>query len=76
MRVTVADEGNAAMPVDLTLTLANGDTVRRRIPVDPWLDGQRTVERTIQTDAPAERVEIDAQEYYPDTDRNDNLWTR
>ena len=76
VRVTVADEGNAAMPVDLTVTLANGDTVRRRIPVDPWLDGQCTVERTIQTDAPAERVEIDAQEYYPDTDRNDNLWTR
>ncbi|PSQ80721.1 MAG: peptidase [Bacteroidetes bacterium QS_8_68_15] len=76
VRVTVANEGNAVMPVDLTLTLANGDTMRRRLPVDPWLNGKRTVERTIPTDAPAERVEIDAQEYYPDTDRNDNRWTR
>ena len=76
VRVTVRDEGTAVMPVDLTLTLTNGEVVQRRVPVDPWLDGQREVNLTLQTSAPAERVEIDAQEYYPDTDRNDNVWTR
>jgi hypothetical protein len=64
------------MPVDLTVTLANGDTLQHRVPVDPWLRGQRTTTATIQANAAAERVEIDAARYYPDTDRNNNVWTR
>lgn len=76
VRVTVEDQGRAMMPVDLTLTLSTGDTVERRLPVDLWLSGQREITRTIETDAPAERVEIDAEQFYPDTDRSDNVWTR
>lgn len=76
VRVTVRDRGNAVMPVDLTVTLANGDTLQHRVPVDPWLRGQRTTTATIQANATAERVEIDAARYYPDTDRNNNVWTR
>lgn len=76
VRVTVRDRGNAVMPVDLTVTLENGETIERRVPVDPWLRGQRTARTTIQASAPAERVEIDAERYYPDTNRNNNVWTR
>lgn len=76
VRVTIRDEGNAVMPVDLRLTLADGEVVHHRVPVDAWLTGQRSVTTTLDTAAPAERVEIDAAEYYPDADRSDNVWTR
>jgi aminopeptidase N len=76
VRITVRDEGSAVMPVDLTLTLENGETLERRVPVAPWLRGQREARLTVQTSAPVERVEIDAGRYYPDTDREDNVWTR
>ena len=34
-RVTLFDLGRAPMPVDLTLTLAGGEQITRRVPVDP-----------------------------------------
>ncbi|PSQ77626.1 MAG: peptidase [Bacteroidetes bacterium QH_8_67_23] len=76
VRLRIEDRGRAMMPVDLTMTLENGETVERRLPVDLWLRGAREITRTIETEAPAERVVIDADRYYPDTDRSNNVWER
>ena len=76
VRLRIEDRGRAMMPVDLTMTLSTGETVERRLPVDLWLRGAREITRTIETEAPAERVVIDAGQYYPDTDRSNNVWER
>ncbi len=74
--VTVADKGKAPMPVHLTVTLANGDTVERKIPVDVWLEGRvSTTTRVSVGDASVERVEIDAAHDFPDVNRENNVWT-
>src|SRR5690606_27232515 len=74
--VTVADNGDAPMPVLLKLTFADGGTREERLPVEPWLAGART--QTLMLDVPAgvTRVEIDPDRYLPDVDRANNVWTR
>lgn len=74
--VTIADLGRAPMPVDLVLTLAGGETIRREIPVDVWLRGDREAVLTVETPAPVERVEIDPEYDFPDLDRSNNVWER
>ncbi len=74
-RITVADEGRAPLPVDLVLTLEDGETATHRIPVDVWLSGQTETTVTVETPAPVERVEIDPERLFPDVDRSDNTWT-
>ncbi len=76
VRITVEDQDEAFLPTDLTLTLENGETLERRIPVETWLEGRTEATVTIETPAPVERVEIDAARHFPDTDRSDNVWTR
>src|SRR5690606_24075653 len=36
--ITVEDQGEVPMPVQLRLTLANGDTQHITLPVEPWLE--------------------------------------
>jgi hypothetical protein len=58
----------------LRVTYADGSTVERTLPVDPWLNGERTTSVQLQPGS-VQRVEIDPQRYYPDVDRSDNTWT-
>lgn len=74
--ITVRNEGTAPMPVDLVVTLADGQTLRREIPVDAWLRGDREATVTVDTPSPATRVEIDPELDFPDVDRRNNVWTR
>ena len=76
--VRVADEGRVPMPVRLTVTLANGETVSRTIPVDAWLQGRTSVTTSVAVPAGStvRRVEIDADHVFPDVDRANNVWTR
>jgi hypothetical protein len=74
--ITVEDRGGAPMPVPLTLTLDNGDTVQLRMPVEPWLEGRVRQRVTTEVAARVVRVEIDAAGALPDTERRDNVWTR
>jgi aminopeptidase N len=74
--ITVADEGKVPMPVHLTLTLANDETVTHEIPVDVWLAGRTATTTTVPVnDARVERVEIDADHHFPDVNRQNNVWT-
>lgn len=75
-RITVEDLGFVPMPVRLTITLENGDTLRDEIPVDTWLAGNRSATVNLRTTSPVTRVEIDAEHAFPDVDRGNNVWER
>ncbi|NIM51044.1 MAG: hypothetical protein GTN62_10730 [Gemmatimonadales bacterium] len=68
------DRGDAPMPTRLTITLANGDTLHREIPVATWLSGKRTATVTVPGRHAVTRVEIDAQREFPDLMRKNNFW--
>jgi hypothetical protein len=72
--VTVADRGRLPMPVLLKATYADGRTVERRVGVDPWLDGRRTVDVTLEAGT-LERVVLNPDDVLPDLVRDNNTWT-
>lgn len=75
VRITVEDRGLAPMPVYLSLTLTDGTQVRDTIAVDIWLEGRRRTTITVPTAAPVVRVEIDPERWFPDLDRENNVWS-
>ncbi len=74
--ILIRDRGDVPMPARLTVTLANGDTLRREVPVATWLAGARTATVTIPRGREVTRVEIDAEQAFPDVARKNNTWTR
>ena len=73
--ITVEDRGQAPMPVHLTITLADGETLERRIPVDVWLRGRTSATATVNVPlSSVAQIEIDAAEAFPDADRSNNTW--
>jgi aminopeptidase N len=74
--ITVEDRGWALMPCRLTVTRADGETLRREIPVTTWLSGRTASRLIIPAGAPIVRVEIDAEAAFPDVDRSNNVWER
>jgi hypothetical protein len=74
--ITIANRGRAPMPVRLVITRANGDVIRRTLPVDPWLAGDTQTTTRIDAGPPVTRVEIDPDRVFPDIDRTNNTWTR
>jgi hypothetical protein len=63
------------MPVNLVITHANGQTDRKVIPADVWLQGTTSTTTSVSgTDVT--RVEIDPERNFPDVDRRNNTWTR
>lgn len=75
-RIVIEDRGLVPMPVYLLITLQNGETLRREIPVERWLTGVRDTVLLIETSSPIVRVEIDAENVFPDIDRGNNVWRR
>ena len=73
--VTVADQGQLVMPVFLEATYADGRTVERRVGVDPWLDGERTVEVRLE-EGTVTQVTLNPEHTLPDVDRSNDEWTR
>jgi hypothetical protein len=72
--IVVYDRGEVPMPARLTITLANGDTLEREIPVTVWLSGLRTFTVTVPGSVAVTRVEIDAEREFPDVMRKNNFW--
>jgi aminopeptidase N len=72
--ITIEDRGRAPMPVRLAITRAGGQTERREIPVEVWLAGVRST--TVTVPGGVTRVEIDPEQYFPDLDRANNVWSR
>lgn len=75
-RIVVTDLGLSPMPVRLTLTLADGQTVQAEIPVERWLSGARTADIVVKTPSAVTKVEIDADQWFPDVNRDNNVWER
>jgi len=74
--VRVADQGRVPMPVRLTVTLTDGSTLTREIPVDVWLRGRTSATTTLNVNrSEIQQIEIDADHHFPDVNRSNNLWT-
>ncbi len=73
--IVVRDVGDAPMPARLTIALANGDTLRREVPVATWLAGTRTATVTVPRGPAVVSVEIDARHEFPDVARKNNFWS-
>jgi hypothetical protein len=74
--ITVEDQGDAPLPVPITITLATGETRTVTLPVEPWLEGRIRQQTIIELPSAVQKVEIDAEQRYPDVDRADNVWVR
>lgn len=73
--IQIRDLGEVPMPVLLTLTLENGTTIEERIAVTDWLRGLRETSIEVNIQSPVKRVEIDKDNYFPDKDRSNNVWS-
>ena len=70
----VRDIGDAPMPTRLTITLTNGETLDREIPVTTWLAGTRTATVSVPARQQGVQVELDADGKFPDVIRKNNFW--
>jgi hypothetical protein len=76
VQVTVRDVGQAPAPAEIVVTTADGRTTTEVIPIERWLNpSTRSVTVTIPVTGAVTRVEIDPEEYYPDANRRNNVWT-
>jgi hypothetical protein len=71
--VTVADRGQLPMPVLLEAEYEDGRTVERRVGVQSWLNGDSTVEITLE-EGDVTRVTLDPDDGLPDLNRSNNVW--
>ncbi len=74
--VTVENQGEAPLPVELVVTTAEGVVREVVIPVDVWLAGARRTTATVTVPGRVAVVSIDPDLTYPDVDRSDNEWRR
>jgi aminopeptidase N len=74
--IVVEDRGQIPMPAFVTITRANGETVRLDVSVDTWLGGASRATVTVPAGTAVTKVELDAQRAYPDVDRRNNIWQR
>jgi hypothetical protein len=72
--IVVRDVGDAAMPTRLTITLANGETLHREVPVTHWLSGKREATVTVDAGNDVTRGEIDPD--FPDVMGKNDFWDR
>ncbi|HEX6372739.1 MAG TPA: M1 family metallopeptidase [Longimicrobium sp.] len=76
VQVTVRDVGQVPAPTDIVVTTAGGQRVTQTIPIERWLSpSTRSVTVTIPVNGPVSRVELDPEEYFPDANRRNNVWT-
>jgi hypothetical protein len=75
--IVIEDRGLAPMPARVTATREDGTAQTLELPVETWLEGRRTATITLPAaQSPVIRVEIDAENVFPDVDRDNNVWTR
>ncbi len=74
--IVVRDLGEVPMPARLTITLADGTTLKREVPVATWLAGRREATVTVPRGRTVTKVEIDAEHGFPDVERGNNVWER
>jgi hypothetical protein len=75
--VTVRDVGQVPGPAFLVVTTADGRTVRETVPIERFLGppGTRSVTVTIPVSGTVTRVAIDPEQFLPDINPRNNVWT-
>jgi hypothetical protein len=74
--VEVRDLGQVPGPTTIVATNREGQTFTGTISIDDWLQpGTRVRTVTIPTTGEVVRVEIDPEEWFPDVNRRNNVWT-
>ena len=74
--ITIEDRGLVPMPVNLSVSRADGSTMHISVPVDVWLTGKRTSTGYIPRSPQVLKVQIDAENDFPDVNRGNQSWTR
>jgi hypothetical protein len=74
--IVIEDHGQVPMPATVEITLADGSTVTRAIPVDTWLKGKTKTILTIDQESEVTKVIIDPEIKFPDADRTNNSWEK
>jgi hypothetical protein len=64
------------MPVPLAITREGGAIERMEIPVDVWLTGARRKIVRVAATPRVVKVEIDPDGFFPDMNRENQVWTR
>ena len=76
VQVTVRDLGQVPAPAEIVVTQAGGERVTHVIPVERWLSpSTRSVTVGIPVTGTVTRVELDPEQYFPDVNRRNNVWT-
>ena len=74
--IVLANRARLVMPVELEITYADGETDRRRVPVEAWYASNR-IEYGFSTDGRrVTGVRIDPDELLPDVEPRNNTWGR
>ncbi|HEX5436164.1 MAG TPA: M1 family metallopeptidase [Gemmatimonadaceae bacterium] len=72
--VTVENKGLLSAPIDVTATLANGDTISWRASTPSWYAGPQRITTSHAVPARVTAITLDAAHNYPDVDRTNNVW--
>ena len=73
--LTISDNGEVPMPVLLTFITENGDEIKKRIPVDIWLNGAKKFTRKFTINNSLKEIIIDKERHFPDVNRSNNVWS-
>ncbi len=73
--IHIVDNGNVPMPVNVQIEFADSTTQMETVDVEHWLNGYRTKELTVTSEAPVMNVTIDPDYKFPDIDRSNNQWS-
>ena len=73
--VTFANLENWVCPVDVTITCLDGTTHDYKLPVTVWAWSKQH-KQTFKLPSQAVKVQIDANEAYPDINRHNNCWVQ
>lgn len=73
--ISVAERGGVYLPVEVKVIEGDGDTTRKRMPVEIW---QRNEEWTfkVRTDSPLKKVSLDPDGILPDVNPGNDVWER
>ena len=74
MVVTIEDRGLSPIPARVRVTYEDGHTAEQVVPVEVWLSGERQATLSFAPGT-VTRVEIDPEQFFPDVDRQNNVWT-
>ncbi|MDX1640344.1 MAG: M1 family metallopeptidase [Balneolaceae bacterium] len=72
--VEIEDHGNVPMPATVYIEFEDDTAHTETISVERWLNGYRSIELRVVSDADVLRVTVDPEYEFPDIDRSNNQW--